>query len=195
MAKKLLMVAGPNGAGKTTLTKEFILRDSKLYEFINADEIAKGLSPLNPEKVALLAGKLMIKRFKELLESSKSFAFETTAAGTNFVKHIKYAKSKGYEIYLIFLRLSNPDQAIKRVEQRVCQGGHHISKEVIIRRYYAGLKNLLDHYLELADTVAIVDNSGASSPRNLIVKKKKNHPVHICDKVKWDMMWGCAHGG
>src|SRR5438105_5656683 len=115
MSKKILMIAGPNGAGKTTMTLELIRGCSMLYEFINADEIARGLAPLHPESMALTASKLMIKRLKELLEASKSFAFETTASGTNYVKHLKDAKSKGYEISLTFLWLTSPAQAIERV--------------------------------------------------------------------------------
>ena len=82
------MIAGPNGAGKTTITLELISKKPKLYEFINADEIAKGLAPLHPESVALSASKLMIKRLKELLDEGQSFTFETTASGKNYLKHL-----------------------------------------------------------------------------------------------------------
>ena len=84
MSKKILMIAGPNGAGKTTMTLELIRSCSMLYEFINADEIARGLAPKHPESMALTASKLMIKRLKELLDADQSFAFETTASGTNY---------------------------------------------------------------------------------------------------------------
>ncbi|NGX38446.1 MAG: hypothetical protein K1000chlam2_01620 [Chlamydiae bacterium] len=99
MAKKVLMIAGPNGAGKTTLTLELVRSDPKvIYEFINADEIAKGLSPLHPESMALTASKLMVSRLKELLAVSKNFAFETTGSGKNYINHLKNAKSNGYEV-------------------------------------------------------------------------------------------------
>ena len=136
------MVAGPNGAGKTTMTLELISTLPMFYEFINADEIAKALAPLHPETVALTASKLMIKRMKELLNANKNFTFETTAAGVNYIKHLKVAQLQGYEITLTFLWLSSPNEAIKRVAERVKQGGHDVPKEVIIKRYYAGLKNL-----------------------------------------------------
>ena len=102
------MIAGPNGAGKTTMTLELIAGQTMLYEFINADEIARGLAPLHPESMALTASKLMIKRLRELLDANKNFAFETTASGKNYIKHLKTAKSKGYEISLVFLWLSEP---------------------------------------------------------------------------------------
>lgn len=97
-SQRILMIAGPNGAGKTTMTLELIRSCALFYEFINADEIARGLAPKHPESMALTASKLMIKRLKELLDDNKSFAFETTASGTNYVKHLKEAKAKGYEI-------------------------------------------------------------------------------------------------
>src|SRR5580692_4024321 len=126
MSKKILMIAGPNGAGKTTMTLELITDQTMLYEFINADEIARGLAPLHPESMSLTASKLMLKRLKELLDANKTFAFETTGAGTNYIKHLGEAQAKGYEVHLMFLWLSSPDLAVKRVAKRVEQGGHHI---------------------------------------------------------------------
>ena len=100
MAKRVLMIDGPNGSGKTTMAQTVVPNFSLIYEFINADEIAKGLAPLHPEKMALSASKLMIHRLKELIQTDKSFAFETTAAGTNYVKHLEHAKKEGFEIML-----------------------------------------------------------------------------------------------
>jgi predicted ABC-type ATPase len=193
MSKKILMIAGPNGAGKTTMTLEFIADRSILYEFINADEIARGLAPLNPESVALTASKLMIRRLKELLDINKSFAFESTASGTNYVKHLKAAKSKGYEINLTFLWLASPDQAVKRVAQRVKQGGHFVPEETIIRRYYAGLKNLLTCYLPIADTANVLDNSSEESSKRLITRKNINGSIDIFDRTIWKKLEKTAY--
>jgi predicted ABC-type ATPase len=193
VSKKILMIAGPNGAGKTTMTLELITCKTMLYEFINADEIARGLAPLHPESMALTASKLMIKRLKELLDANKSFAFETTGAGTNYIKHLKEAKSKGYEISLTFLWLESPQQAVKRVIQRVKQGGHHVPEESIVRRYHAGLKNLLTNYLPLADRVLIMDNSSEASLKRLIARKKINGSLEILDKVIWERLKKAAH--
>lgn len=186
MLKKILMIAGPNGAGKTTISLELIAKGSVLYEFINADEIAKGLAPLHPESMALTASKLMIKRFKELLDNNKSFAFETTASGTNYIKHLELAKSKKYEISLIFLWLTSPEEAVRRVAQRVKQGGHHVSEETIFRRYYAGIKNILTHYLPIADRAHILDNSSEESNKRIIVRKNLNGSVDILDHAIWE---------
>ena len=185
MSKKILMIAGPNGAGKTTMTLELIQSCSILYEFINADEIAKGLAPKHPESMALTASKLMIKRLKELLDAEKSFAFETTASGTNYIRHLKFAKAKGYEVSLTFLCLSKPEEAVNRVAQRVKQGGHNVPEEAVIRRYYLGIKNLVFHYLPLADEVLIMNNSSEESSKRLIARKNKNNPLDVIDEAIW----------
>ncbi len=187
------MIAGPNGAGKTTMTLELITGQKMLYEFINADEIARGLAPLHPESVALTASKLMLNRLKELLEANKSFAFETTGSGTNYLKHLKSAKSKGYEVNLTFLWLLSPKQAVKRVMQRVQQGGHHVPEEAVVRRYYSGLKNLLTYYLPLADRALIMDNSSEDSLKRLIARKKRNTPLEILDKGIWEEIEKAAY--
>lgn len=177
------MIAGPNGAGKTTMAQSLIPDFLDVYEFVNADEIAKGLSPLHPETMALTASKLMIKRLRELLGSAKSFAFETTGAGTNYIKHLKDARAKGYEVNLMFLWLASPEQAIERVAYRVIQGGHDIPVESIKRRYFAGLKNLFKYYLPLADSVLIVDNS--SEKRGVIAQKVTGHCFEVVNMSIW----------
>ncbi|NGX60347.1 MAG: hypothetical protein KR126chlam3_01520 [Chlamydiae bacterium] len=185
------MIAGPNGAGKTTTALEIMTKGPDLHEFINTDEIARGLAPLHPESVALSASKLMIERLKKLLLNEKSFAFETTAAGKNYVKHLEMAKSNGYEINLIFLWLASHKQAVQRVAQRVKQGGHHVPEETIIRRYYAGIKNLMTLYLPLADVAIIVNNS--AKERKLIARKEKKMPVTILEKNVWGQLEKCAY--
>jgi predicted ABC-type ATPase len=187
------MIAGPNGAGKTTMTLELISNLPMFYEFINADEIAKALAPLHPETVALTASKLMIKRIKELLHANKNFTFETTAAGVNYIKHLKAAQLQGYEITLTFLRLSSPDEAVKRVAERVKQGGHNVPKEIIIKRYYTGLKNLFKHYFPLSDNVSIMDNSSERTPERLIAKKSVDGSIDIYNKVIWEKLQRAAN--
>jgi len=177
MAKKIFMIAGPNGAGKTTTARSLIVDAPMIYEFINADEIAHGLAPMHPESISLTASKLMLKRLKELLDVSKSFAFETTGSGTNYIKHLKEAQAKGYEVHLMFLWLPSADLAVKRVAKRVEQGGHHIPEDTIRRRYYAGLKNLIKHYLPLCDSALVLDNSIAEL--NKVIARK-----HLGDILK-----------
>jgi predicted ABC-type ATPase len=192
MTKKIFMIAGPNGAGKTTTAMSLISNIAILDEFINADEIARGLAPMHPESMSLTSSKLMIKRFKELLESNKSFAFETTASGTNYVKHLKEAKASNYEIHLMFLWLPSPDLAVKRVAQRVEQGGHHIPEDTIRRRYYAGLKNLIKHYLPLSDSALILDNS-IDELDNVIARKLIDKDFKIEKPSIWKEIEEVAH--
>lgn len=184
MAKKIFMIAGPNGAGKTTTAMSFILNTELIDEFINADEIARGLAPLHPESMSLAASKLMLKRFRELLEANKTFAFETTGSGTNYIKHLKEAQASGYEVHLMFLWLYSPDLAVQRVAHRVEQGGHHIPEDTIRKRYYLGLKNLIKHYLPLCDSVLILDNSIAKMNK-IIAIKHINDGLRIEEQNIW----------
>ena len=104
----------------------------------------------------------------------------------NYIKHLKEAKRRGYEVALIFLWLVSPAEAVKRVAQRRVQGGHHIPEQTIIRRYYAGIQNLLKWYLPLATTAYIMNNSSEHSLKRLIARKNKNGSMEIFDKKTWE---------
>lgn len=184
MGKQIFMIAGPNGAGKTTTAMSLLPNSAIIYEFINADEIARGLAPMHPESMSLSASKLMITRFKELISTNKNIAFETTGSGLNYVKHLKAAQAKGYHIHLMFLWLSSPKLAVKRVMHRVIQGGHYIPEETIERRYFLGIKNLMQHYLPLADSAIIFDNS-ANELNKVIVRKHVKANLMIEDPNIW----------
>lgn len=192
MAKKMFMIAGPNGSGKTTTAMSLILETDSLYEFINADEIAKGLAPMHPESTALTASKLMLKRLRELVDNNKNFAFETTAAGTNYIKHLKEAQAKGYEVELLFLWLSSPELAIDRVAKRVAQGGHHIPEETIRNRYRNGIRNLIQHYLPISNYALIMDNSSFGS-NTVIAKKDAQTGFTIEAPMIWKEIERMAH--
>lgn len=156
--KNIYIIAGPNGAGKTTAYRE-ILKIYKCEEFVNADEIAKGLSPLNPDDVQRKSGRMMLQRIEELLKNDKSFAIETTLSGKGNISLIKKAKNKGYQVTIIFLYLNAVNLAIDRVKIRVQEGGHNIPKAVIKRRYDRGLKNLFKRYMPIVNSWSLVDNS------------------------------------
>lgn len=190
--KRILMIAGPNGAGKTTTALSVLKQHLDVYEFINADEIARGLAPLHPSSMNLMAGKLMIKRLRDLLFAEKSFAFETTAAGINYLKYIKQAKQVGYEFRLMFLWLSDADLAVKRVAQRVSQGGHHIPENDIRRRYVQGIQYLMKHYLPQADSALILDNSDANSQK-LIAEKNAQDGLVVQDQKIWEILEKVAY--
>jgi predicted ABC-type ATPase len=145
----LYIIAGCNGAGKTTASFTVLPDMLDCEEFINADEIARGLSPLNPEKAAIEAGRLMLGKIDKLLSNRIDFAFETTLSTKSYINTIAEAKEKGYQITLVFFWLDTVELAIERVKTRVVEGGHNIPEEVIVRRYYAGLKNLIELYISI----------------------------------------------
>ena len=158
-APELVVLAGPNGAGKSTLAP-WLLRDGwGIKEFVNADEIAKGLSGFQPETVALQAGRLMWARLEELASHRKCFAFETTLASRTYAPWIVKRKAEGYQTRLVFVWLPNAEQAINRVTDRVRVGGHHIPDDVIRRRYAGGLRNLFELYLPLMDRWSVLDGT------------------------------------
>jgi len=165
---EIFIIGGCNGAGKTTAAYNLLPGVFKTIEFVNADEIARGLSPLNVEGVAFQAGRIMIERIEQLIAGNKSFSFETTLSGLSYLKLIKIAKEKGYEVTLFFVYLSSIELAKKRVLLRVSRGGHNIPENVIERRYDKGLRNFLK-YASLADDWYIFDNSG--SEYELIAKE------------------------
>lgn len=155
----LYIIAGCNGAGKTTASFTVLPEMLGCREFVNADEIAAGLSPFNPEGVAIQAGRLMIDRIIYLLKEGETFAFETTLATRSYVKLIRQAQKRGYFVTLLFFSLSTPEQAVARVAKRVAMGGHDIPTDVIYRRYEAGLSNLFQLYMPVVDNWSLYDNS------------------------------------
>lgn len=160
---KLYIIAGCNGAGKTEASNTVLPEMLQCQQFVNADEIAKGLSPFNPESVALEAGRIMLRRMDELLEKQADFAFETTLATRSYAKFIEEAQLKGYFVVLLFFWLPSPEHAMERVALRVKKGGHNIPEDVIRRRYENGLKNLMNIYLSLCDSWYIYDNSSTKN--------------------------------
>ena len=166
MSKNLYIIAGCNGAGKTTASFTILPEIWHCKEFVNADEIARGLSPLNPENVAMQAGRIMLKRIDELLEQGQSFSIETTLATRSYVQLVKRAQTLGYTVSLLFFWLNSPEVAIQRVAKRVSEGGHNIPTDVIRRRYQLGLSNFFNLYKDVVDTWTLVDN--ASNPRQVV---------------------------
>lgn len=170
--KELYIIAGCNGAGKTTASMSVLPEVLNCREFVNADEIAKGLSPFKPEEVAVEAGRLMLQRIDVLLSRHVTFAIETTLATRSYKNLVKRAKESGYTIILLFFWLPSPEMAEMRVAQRVASGGHNITKEIIHRRYWAGLRNLFEIFVPIVDIWSLYDNTKELKPiveRNIIV--------------------------
>ena len=158
--RKLYIIAGCNDAGKTTASYTILPEMLDCKEFVNADEIARGISPFQPEKAGIEAGRLMLKRIKKLLESGESFAFETTLSTRSYIQFIDRAKQLNYQVTCLFFWLDSEELAISRVETRVKEGGHHIPEDVIRRRYRGGLKNFFNLFLAKVDNWLFVNNSG-----------------------------------
>jgi len=186
MSKNLYIIAGCNGAGKTTASFTILPEILNCREFVNADEIARGLSPFQPEKVAIEAGKIMLIRIEHLLNENVNFAFETTLAPKVYKNTIYKAKSKGYNVTLLFFWLQTVELARKRVKKRVSEGGHNIESTVIERRYLSGIRNLFDIYLPIADEVMIFDNS--EGKHELIAKKINQSDLFVFDSIKYNLL-------
>ena len=147
MRKNLYIIAGCNGAGKTTASYTVLPEILQCREFVNADEIARGLSPFNPESVAIEAGRLMLQRIEDLLAKDETFSIETTLATKSYINLVRKAQEQGYCVNLLFFWLKTPELANLRVAERVANRGHNIPKDVIKRRYVAGLSNLFNLFM------------------------------------------------
>jgi len=158
--QRIIIIAGPNGAGKTTFAREYLLKEAHCPAFINVDLIAAGLSPFDPERAAIQAGRLMLSELQRRVRKRESFAFETTLSGHVYARMIPEWRSLGYHVKLIFLGLPNSDVAIRRVATRVAQGGHDVSSRVVRRRFETGLRNFENVYKHLVDRWEWYDNSG-----------------------------------
>ena len=158
--RKIIIIAGPNGAGKTTFAREHLPREAECPTFVNADMIAAGLSPFQPEAAFFRAARLMLDEIGNHVQQRRSFAFETTLSGLGYARMIPRWRSDGYTVKLIFLALATPEEAIKRVELRVRQGGHHVPPDVIRRRFASGLQNFQNMYRHIVDYWQWFDNSG-----------------------------------
>ena len=158
--KRIFVIAGPNGAGKTTFATEFLPNEAGCPIFVNADLIAAGLSPFRPGRVAVGAGRLVLRQIDVHARHGRSFAFETMLSGRGHARRIVRWREEGYRVKLFFLRLPTPEAAITRVAQRVSEGGHDVAEAVIRRRFHGGWRNFEEIYRDIVDTWAVYDNSG-----------------------------------
>jgi predicted ABC-type ATPase len=181
----LVVIAGPDGAGKSTAAPLLIGKRLGIAEFVNADVIAAGLSAFAPEQVAVEAGRIMLKRLRQLADEGKSFAFETTLASRSFAPWIANLKrDRGYRFHLAYLWLPSASMALRRVAGRVRLGGHSVPPQDVVRRYARGLANFFDLYSPIADSWELHDN--ASPPPRPIAVKEPGRPVRIEDADRWD---------
>lgn len=185
MEKNLYIIGGCNGAGKTTASYTVLPEVLGCREFVNADEIARGLSPFNPSSVTQAAGRIMVGRIRELLGKDETFAIETTLSRT-YLSLVRQAHAKGYVVTLIFFWLRTPELALQRVAERVRNGGHDIPAPTTRRRYVAGITNFFELYADAVDCWVVYDNS--ISPRTIVARGGKDVPTTILDNELFTKM-------
>ena len=190
--KQIVVLGGPNGAGKTTAAQIILPTMLDIADFLNADEIARGLSPFDSNATALAAGRVMLERMHALAEGERSFAIETTCSGRAHVGFLRRCKAQGWLITLVFFWLPSPQLAMDRVARRVTSGGHGIPPDTIARRYWSGLRNMLDHYLPLADQASIYDNSQVPP---LLIARRQHVALQVHDAERWDAIERARHPG
>ena len=166
----LYILGGPNGVGKTTFADRYLPEEAKQLEFVNADLIARGLSPYDPEAVAIEAGKIALKRIRELIDQRISFTWETTMSGRTAVSWLRQARDSGYFLKTYFLWVRSPETTIERIRERVTEGGHNIEEEVSRRRFFKTIQNFFTIYRPLMHTWKLIENESTGT-RLLAVEK------------------------
>lgn len=179
--KNIYIVAGPNGAGKTTFATKFLPNYAKCPNFVNADLIARGLSPFLPRNAAIKAGKLVLQQIDDYARQGVDFGFETTLSGKLYVKLFKALKTKGYNLHLFFLWIPNTRLALARIRNRVAEGGHNIPAQDVRRRFARSISNFFKLYQPLLDSWMLFDNS-STVPR-LIVKYADGEKFIVCREL------------
>lgn len=183
---KLFIIAGCNGAGKTTASYTILPDMLNCEEYVNADEIAKGLSPFNPSLVAIKASRIMMERIEELIEKGGDFGIETTLATRSLSRVVVRAQEKGYFVTVVFFWLRLPELAVERVKLRVASGGHDVPEKTIVRRYGVGIDNLFRLYIPICDYWIIIDNS--NSPSRITAEGGKSIVTKIHNKTAYNLL-------
>lgn len=180
---QIFVLSGPNGAGKTTAASVVLPERLGIDQFVNADLIARGLSPFAPDRMAFRAGRLMLERIHDLRARGESFGFETTLATRSYARFLSDARASGYHVHLIYLWLSGVDLALSRVRARVEQGGHDVPPAIVERRYHRGLRNLFGLYMPLCDTWTVADNSGDEMVD--VATGRRGDAAVVVDEIRW----------
>ncbi len=183
---ELLIIAGPNGAGKTTFINTYLPEYTNVREFVNADLIAKGISPFEPEGAMIEAGRILLTRVHQLIDEKVSFALETTLSGKTYLALIEKAKELGYDVRLYYIYLNSVELSLNRIADRVREGGHNVPREDVLRRYDRSLQNFFELYLPLADEWRIIDNS--SKIFNPIASGTSTKRI-VVDEIKYEALW------
>ena len=179
----LYIIAGPNGVGKTTFADRYLPDEARQLEFVNADLIARGLSPYDPGSVSIEAGKIALKRIRELIEHRIGFTWETTMSGRTAVGWLRRAKEAGFVLKTYFLWVRDPAITLARIQQRVVEGGHNIEEGISRRRFYKTIQNFFTIYCPLMDTWKLFEND-STKPRLLAAGKAGRRALR--DRVRFE---------
>lgn len=179
---RVVVFAGPNGAGKSTHA-DAILATLGIEIFVNADFIAKGLSGRNTQAVAFEAGRIMLRRLRQLAAAQEDFAFETTLSSRTFAFFLRRLKAQGYRVAIYYFSLANPQLAVRRVKLRVALGGHDVRPEVVRRRFVRSVDNFFSLYAPLADEWTLFDNS--APPQAKLVAAQVAHRLTVMEPTTW----------
>jgi predicted ABC-type ATPase len=182
---ELYIIAGPNGVGKTTFASTFLPKYADCRNFINADLIARGMSPFSPEAAAVRAGRLMLSEIRFFARRRDTFAFETTLSGRSYLRLIRQLKTQGYKVHFFFLAVKDVDVALSRVRDRVLKGGHDVPEAVVRRRFSRSIRNFLAEYRPLADSWYLFDNSGQTP---VIIAWEKANKLRIMDEESYQAL-------
>ena len=166
----LYIIAGPNGVGKTTFADRYLPDEAKQVEFVNADLIARGLSPYDPDSATVEAGRIALRRIRELIVQRRGFTWETTMSGKTAAGWLRKAGEAGYHRKVYFLWVREPEILIRRIRQRVAEGGHDIAEAVSRRRFLRTIQNFFAIYRPLVDAWKLFEND-LLAPRLLAVEK------------------------
>lgn len=179
----VVAIAGPNGAGKSTAMRNVLSGPLAVSEFVNADVIARGLSGLDPDRVAIAAGRIMLGRLSELAEQRKNFAFESTLSSRTFCPRLSLLIEDGYAFHLLFVWVEGADACVRRVEDRVKLGGHLVPETDVRRRYFRSIDNFRSLYRPIASSWQLIENTGVNPVR--IAYGGRDETTVICQSERW----------
>ena len=182
---RVVIFAGPNGAGKSTHA-DAILSALGIETFVNADYIARGLSGRNTDAVNFEAGRIMLKRLRQLADAGEDFSFESTLSSRTFAPFLRNLKAQGYSVAIYYFALTNAQLAVRRVKLRVALGGHHVPSDVVKRRFARSLSNFFTLYSTIADEWTLFDNSASASAEQVAFQSKNQ--LQITDQRTWQKL-------
>lgn len=170
------IIAGPNGAGKTTFALNYLPQVARCQNFVNADLIAAGLSPLVPGRELVAASRLFLQEMNAYIEKRSSFGFETTLAGRGYLKKVEQLIADGWEVNLIYLALPDVEMSVQRVAERVAHGGHDVPESIVRWRFPRSLRNLFEGYAGVVSSVRCFMNGG-DQPEPVFFKEQGQRQI------------------